>query len=304
MSDEPEVVKQLRAEVEKLNIEIEPLRCEVAVFAGYDKELAASGLRTGALVEAFEAERDQLRAEVEKLRKLLPRCPGEWIGGSGGHRKYAGDCHAVGRWDVGVGFVCDAHLNRPGGDDDAWEWDKERDQLRAEIARLSSMTLVSGNPVTTAIVDQPPPIATDRRPAWEIVIEHVEKRRGDSAYTKTGDLDLVLKDMRERDLVGRQRYGTPLTSGNGRDHLIDAYQEILDACAYFANELDEHGVGPETQIDTTDSPEKWRLFCVQAMLWDHVHTAIRLRALIRETTEQRSHIEIRASALLTGERVP
>lgn len=39
---------------------------------------------------------------------------------------------------------------------------------------------------------------------------------------------LVISDMWDRDQLGRQRYGTPLQSHNGRDALVDAYQEALD----------------------------------------------------------------------------
>ena len=42
---------------------------EVEAFRGYDKELDEAGLRTGALVTAFEAEIERLRAEVERLRE-------------------------------------------------------------------------------------------------------------------------------------------------------------------------------------------------------------------------------------------
>lgn len=60
------------------------------------------------------------------------------------------------------------------------------------------------------IVDQPAPVPTGGRPVWELVIE----------------------DMQARDHVGRQRYGMPLQAGNGRDALIDMYQELLDAAVY------------------------------------------------------------------------
>ena len=33
----------------------------------------------------------------------------------------------------------------------------------------------------------------------------------------------------------------PLTTGNGRDHLVDLYQELLDATAYAKAEVSEHG---------------------------------------------------------------
>jgi hypothetical protein len=133
--------------------------------------------------------------------------------------------------------------------------------------------------------DQPPPIATERRPAWEIVIEHVVKHRDDSAYGSTGVVDRVIADMRDRDEVGRQRYGVRLTSGNGRDHLIDAWQEIADACVYLANELDERGVGPDTLLDesiSADSAMRWQIFCVQQLFWSQVRSLIQLRALIEE----------------------
>lgn len=47
--------------------------------------------------------------------------------------------------------------------------------------------------------------------------------------TSTPIWDLVIDDMRERDRVGWQRYGTPLQANNGRDALVDLYQELLDA---------------------------------------------------------------------------
>jgi hypothetical protein len=132
--------------------------------------------------------------------------------------------------------------------------------------------------VTAAIVEQPPPVATARRPTWDLVIDHVEGRRA----TLPGDVvDRVVEDMRARDLVGRQRYGVPLTAGNGRDHLVDAYQEALDLAAYLATELDEHGATLDDPIEV-GAPGSWRLVRVQAMLWDHVRTIVQLRALIEE----------------------
>lgn len=58
---------------------------------------------------------------------------------------------------------------------------------------------------------EPAPVQTDETPVW----------------------DLVIADMRERDNEGRRKYGTPLQASNGRDHLVDAYQEALDLCVYL-----------------------------------------------------------------------
>jgi len=69
---------------------------------------------------------------------------------------------------------------------------------------------------------EPDPIRTEETPVWELVIE----------------------DMRQRDLAGRQKYGTPLQASNGRDALVDLYQELLDAVVYTRQELARRGQKP------------------------------------------------------------
>lgn len=51
--------------------------------------------------------------------------------------------------------------------------------------------------------------------------------------------DLVLADMVERKQLGIQRYGTPLQAHNGRDALLDAYQEALDLALYLRQAIYE-----------------------------------------------------------------
>lgn len=51
--------------------------------------------------------------------------------------------------------------------------------------------------------------------------------------------DMVIADMHARDEVGRQRYGTRLQPGNGRDALRDAYEEALDLAAYLRQAIYE-----------------------------------------------------------------
>lgn len=51
--------------------------------------------------------------------------------------------------------------------------------------------------------------------------------------------DLVIEDMRQRDHEGRRKYGIPLQAGNGRDPLVDAYQEALDLCVYLRQAIEE-----------------------------------------------------------------
>ena len=43
---------------------------------------------------------------------------------------------------------------------------------------------------------------------------------------------LVHEDLDARVRLGAQKYGEPLTTDNGRDALLDLYQELLDAAMY------------------------------------------------------------------------
>lgn len=51
--------------------------------------------------------------------------------------------------------------------------------------------------------------------------------------------DLVLADIQERSKLGADRYGAYLQTDNGRDHLIDAYQEAIDLCLYLRAEIEK-----------------------------------------------------------------
>lgn len=50
---------------------------------------------------------------------------------------------------------------------------------------------------------------------------------------------LVIADMQSRDREGRRKYGTPLQPFNGRDALVDAYQEALDLVVYLRQAIEE-----------------------------------------------------------------
>jgi hypothetical protein len=50
--------------------------------------------------------------------------------------------------------------------------------------------------------------------------------------------DLVIEDMKDRSVFGIKKYGTPLQVSNGRDSLVDAYQEALDLCVYLRQEIE------------------------------------------------------------------
>ncbi len=88
------------------------------------------------------------------------------------------------------------------------------------------------------MADQPPPtVRPDLIPVWENVIADFRTRYEDAfdGIEEVGKASAfrVVADMRERDRLGRERYGTPLTVNNGRDQLVDAYQEALDKAVYL-----------------------------------------------------------------------
>jgi hypothetical protein len=54
---------------------------------------------------------------------------------------------------------------------------------------------------------------------------------------------LVIIDIEKREQLGVSRYGTPLQTHNGRNALVDAYEECLDLCMYLKQRILEE-MGP------------------------------------------------------------
>lgn len=81
---------------------------------------------------------------------------------------------------------------------------------------------------------------------WPEVVAYVERNYvDDNPSNMIGQtVSKLVADMKERDQVGRERYGVPLTSKNGRDALVDAYQEQLDFVVYMRTWLDDRGIDP------------------------------------------------------------
>lgn len=85
----------------------------------------------------------------------------------------------------------------------------------------------------SAATPQPPPVKTS----------------GESIH------DLVVADIGARKEFGVKKYGTTLQAGNGRDQLLDAYQEALDLVVYLKAALVERdAVG--TAHETVDETEE------------------------------------------------
>lgn len=70
---------------------------------------------------------------------------------------------------------------------------------------------------------EPDPERGEARPTWELVIE----------------------DMKRRDAEGARKYGVRLQHDNGRDHLVDAYQEALDLAVYLRAAIAKRGLSTD-----------------------------------------------------------
>ena len=79
--------------------------------------------------------------------------------------------------------------------------------------------------------------------AWQLELDLSHLREGDQPRPTPNDLPsiqaLVRQDVTDRETVGISRYGTSLQPHNGRDALLDAYQEALDLATYLRQVLFE-----------------------------------------------------------------
>lgn len=53
-------------------------------------------------------------------------------------------------------------------------------------------------------------------------------------------IDLVLLDFQERSKLGENKYGEKLRAFNGRNALVDAYQEAMDLVMYLRQAIYEY----------------------------------------------------------------
>lgn len=65
-----------------------------------------------------------------------------------------------------------------------------------------------------------------RDPHWDVSVGKARHIR-----------DQVADDLLARKVFGLAKYGTVLQTGNGRDFLVDLYQELLDASVYARGRL-------------------------------------------------------------------
>lgn len=92
--------------------------------------------------------------------------------------------------------------------------------------------------MTAATVDQPTPTSSDRPHTHDIVAAALRA-------TGHGVDQRIADDIDARKQLGISRYGVALQAGNGRDPLVDAYQEALDLAVYIRQAVEEGRVDRE-----------------------------------------------------------
>lgn len=78
--------------------------------------------------------------------------------------------------------------------------------------------------------------------------------------------DLVLADIKERDKNGKEKYGVRLQAFNGRNSVVDAYQEVLDLTVYFRQLIEERDVLVSFLKEIADcKTEDWEFLSEKAL---------------------------------------
>ena len=92
--------------------------------------------------------------------------------------------------------------------------------------------------------EQPDPVKNETPAVWDLVITDIK-----FIAHNNPNLQLVIKDMTDRDQWGELKYKTRLQPFNGRDALVDFYQELLDSSVYFRQHLYEVGTPSQEDLE-------------------------------------------------------
>lgn len=87
--------------------------------------------------------------------------------------------------------------------------------------------------MSAATSREPSPMSAAGAHIWDLVIADVRLRSGTMFGEVHPVYDALVADMRARDKMGAERYGTHLQADNGRDPMVDGYQEALDYAVYM-----------------------------------------------------------------------
>ena len=84
---------------------------------------------------------------------------------------------------------------------------------------------------------QPRSIPNDRPAIWDLVVPDIKRRYADNLAAPV--VEQLIADIKERDEMGFRKHSVRLQAFNGRDVLVDLYQETMDQICYAAQMMEE-----------------------------------------------------------------
>lgn len=152
---------------------------------------------------------------------------GQWIG-HGEKPEEGAEC-----------FECDCEVAYYGYGEILGDW---RDTLEKRPADLSEQAVTSRlKEATDNVLAAAPELMTDKYKFEPFVSVEDAATAKQPAPKGSGNpiLGMVLADLTNRALEGKEKYGEPLLAHNGRNPLWDAYQEALDLAMYLRQAIEE-----------------------------------------------------------------
>ena len=125
------------------------------------------------------------------------------------------------------------------------------------------------NRMTNFNAPEPPPSAGVGPSVWAVVISDLQA-------TGREDVSQVILDMRQRERTGRAKYGVSLRAHNGRDAVVDAYQETLDAVVYLKQAI----------LEALDAGNLRRWTRLNDAYREQVTLAVAVRGLLSEDPDE------------------
>lgn len=108
-----------------------------------------------------------------------------------------------------------------------------REPIREPIVSEVDIFLERTVPVSKADVHEPPPATNNNPCAADVLAAYIL----DAKYPAQ-----IAKDVMARKAFGLKKYGTALQPCNGRNNLMDLYQELIDAAKYAMTEKMERQI--------------------------------------------------------------
>lgn len=160
------------------------------------------------------------------------------------------------QWNDGAWFWCGDEIDNPPQEGDlGWYQDGEilhlpsgevlgdwRDTLEKRPADLSEQAVTARlKEATDNVLTAVPELMTDKYKFDPFVSVEDAATAKQQAPKGSGNpiLGMVLADLTNRALEGKEKYGEPLLAHNGRNPLWDAYQEALDLAMYLRQAIEE-----------------------------------------------------------------